>query len=724
MKFNVMKTIKKTILTLSFALIFTNCTSASLRNASISPGRIQRSIASDDYFSPRDISHSPYRDIRTIDYRKALPGLKSYIQSRPEKVPFQDQETRWAWASSLAQRNRNFFSILPTQGEISNQALLSNTSFLKKMNESKGNQIYSTVRWVMKKPGFATTPPAKLFAYQIFSQSPQSKPSVLIWAKEHGDELATSEFTSQLTEFFLYHLQGRGEQYINKIVQDLFSKLNVIIVPDMTPNKNLKTFEDASNTLEDFNGYGVLLQPFNYDSNNPDDYVLAPEAAFFKRLISGLDGLVLGIDLHTPFGVGVIAGPDDSVAENNRYLIGEASITSGYALKYMNQPNTADDSYLHPKGAFRPTHDQISGSTEVSASYFSRMKVAPSILLELTKGIPDGAQIDSNCKQRHKEESCSYFVKPHLEQYMPYILRLMEIMAATNSSNTQKNQHLQGSFASKEEAKNILMMDGTFFDRLTLLDIQLRMGTSQRIARDDFRVFVGDQSLNWEPQEKERINRILNWIDNRLNSLKLKLNTPAKISFIKTTGKEEGSLPYTRGKSIVLSQYALYAQDLLFTICHELFHIYTKNNPQKRDELYSLIGFRRDTSGFLAGFPSKNKILTNPDVEEINYSISVEHQGKVVEAIPLVLSKVDENNVAGNSSFSSSVDFKIWSSDRKLIDPSETDYDIISGTNTSFNFHPEEILAENFALLLTSDIKKAKHPNAIIGLLKYLKKAE
>ncbi len=216
---------------------------------------------------------------------------------------------------------------------------------------------------------------------------------------------------------------------------------------------------------------------------------------------------------------------------------------------------------------------------------------------------------------------------------------------------------------------------------------------------------------------------MLAWIDRRLNSLKIKLNISTKISFIKTTGKEEGNLPYTRGKNIVLPRDIIYSQDLLFTICHELFHSYTRNNPQNRNELYRLIGFKKDSFNLLAKFPDKNKVLTNPDVEEIDYSISLQYQNKNIEAIPLTLSKVDETMTIKGVTFSSGIDFKLWSSIGKLIDPSETDFDKTSGSNTAFNFHPEEILAENFAVLLTIDIQKSKSPDQILMLLNYLQKA-
>ena len=128
----------------------------------------------------------------------------------------------------------------------------------------------------------------------------------------------------------------------------------------MTPNKNLETFEKGTSTVEAVNGYGILLQPFNYDSNDPDNYILAPEAAYLKKLILAQNDLVLGIDIHTPFGIGVIAGPDDSVAENNRYLIAEAENTRSclvnLSLKSLSQQCQT--------GLFGISHSTISGGTE------------------------------------------------------------------------------------------------------------------------------------------------------------------------------------------------------------------------------------------------------------------------------------------------------------------------------------------------------------------------
>ena len=361
------------------------------------------------------------------------------------------------------------------------------------------------------------------------------------------------------------------------------------------------------------------------------------------------------------------------------------------------------------------------GGIPNAPSYFSRMKIAPSILLELTKGIPENANIDSNCKQVHAEGTCSYFVRPHLQEYLPYFLRLMEITAFSKRNNLSTPKNFKYDFATVETAKNILVSENIFFSKLSLIDMQLRLRTSNNISIEKFKNFVASQALGWEPHEQARVEKMLSWIEDRMNSLKLNFKLP-KITFIKTTGKEEANFPYTRNNSIILPVDTIYSQDLLFTICHEIFHIYTRNNPQKRAELYALVGFKELNENLLSVFIDRKKVLTNPDVTDENVSISVLHQNQTVDVIPLILSKISENMASQNTVFSQNVEFRLWIPGTKLIDPAETNYSQVSGANTDFDFHPEEILAENFAFLLTRDTKIAKTPGSIVALMNYLQK--
>ncbi|MES2769790.1 MAG: hypothetical protein V4596_11655 [Bdellovibrionota bacterium] len=378
-----------------------------------------RNLASDsNYFSPRNIQYSPYKNINTIEYAKLIPGLKEYIARRPEKLPFMDQDQRWQWANLHAIKNKKHFSILNIVSDTSAATLL-------KRAKEKDPVILEKFGYVLSKDWFKHKKDQKLFAYQIFNEKPKNKPTVLIWAKEHGDELGTAEFTTQLTEFFLFHLQGLGNPIVNKTIQDLFSKITIVVVPDMTPDKNFIGFKNKITTVQDFNGFGILLQPFEYDSNDPENYIGAPEAIYLKKLMLSLSNVVLGIDIHSPFGVSVIAAPDNSVAEKNRYLIAEGTNTT----KCLAQLTDHKKPQACQTGVFQVAHPGISAGVEISASFFSRTKKAPSILLELETGIPDDYVHSEECYFGHKEGTCEYYVKPHLQEQLPFFIRIMEIIS-------------------------------------------------------------------------------------------------------------------------------------------------------------------------------------------------------------------------------------------------------------------------------------------------------
>ena len=57
---------------------------------------------------------------------------------------------------------------------------------------------------------------------------------------------------------------------------------------------------------------------------------------------------------------------------------------------------------------------------------------------------------------------------------------------------------------------------------------------------------------------------------------------------------------------------------------HEIFHIYSRYNPQKRDRLYELIGFKNigDPTRLKMTAPLKDRILLNPD--GVNYAYAIE----------------------------------------------------------------------------------------------------
>ena len=74
---------------------------------------------------------------------------------------------------------------------------------------------------------------------------------------------------------------------------------------------------------------------------------------------------------------------------------------------------------------------------------------------------------------------------------------------------------------------------------------------------------------------------------------------------------------------------------------HELFHIYSRLNIQKKEALYKLIGFKSTGGLSLLQMDSvlKEKILLNPDGINYAYSIKLKSDDEnSFDAIPLIIS--------------------------------------------------------------------------------------
>lgn len=646
-----------------------------------------------DLKDSRDLNRSPYRKIIKIDYQKIAPLWLKYIEGLPSSVPFRNQEWRWAWAQEKAHSDQSHFKLLPFTSDTSTEPLFRN------LDELKTQRPYLRIHNMLHTDKVKNKKPERLFAYQIFDQSPSGKSNILIWAKEHGDELSTSEFVSLMGEFFLYHLNGHGHQNLNQIVKDLFSNINLIVVPDMTPDKNFTTFKNRTSSPQDYNAFGVLLQPFDYDSDNPLDYVVAPEAAFLKNLILGLDNVALGLDIHLPFNTSVITFPDITVEKNNGYLIAEAN-AAACSTDTTTGSKSCDQS--------RITHPEISFGPANASSFLSRMKVAPSILIELNG--PVATNQASECGLQFfdfKDHSCSYDFKYDMSKMVPYFLRLMEILSNTEEF-TQTRLAENVDFLDKIQGQKTIRSRDSFLNNLSANDIKVRMG--KEISKNEFTDFIGDQVLEWRKEEIFRIRKLLSFLEKKMGRLGLKLNL-TRYKIIKTTGKEEGGLPYTRGPFIFLPESVVSSTDLALTLGHEIFHIFLRNNLHLRTKLNALIGFHDLQNA--SDVPLLEESISNPDVNSPNVYTTVRYENSNYKTLPLLI--FEPNPDPHKTRMPENLIFKLWlfSSDPAkgtLVDVNKTDYPTRMKTNTNINFHPEEILAENFALLLVLDFSELPNP--------------
>ncbi len=291
-------------------------------------------------------------------------------------------------------------------------------------------------------------------------------------------------------------------------------------------------------------------------------------------------------------------------------------------------------------------------------------------------------------------------------------------------------------FATNEQAREILSVRDEFIQRLSPFDRAARMKTDKDITEDEFVEFVATNTLAWSDEEKAIGESVFSSIKPRLDELSLPW--PETIYMVKTTGGEEGGSAYTRGSAVILPQGMITPgreKSLRKVISHELFHILTRKNPALQEKLYAAIGFLKCKEIELPPKLTAIKI-TNPDAPRNDCCIQLKLADAAVWATPILFSRVEKYDAKrGGSHFSyMKFQFLVVAKDNTTVPPTMTydnanpqlvDADRVSGfyeqvgRNTKYIIHPEEILADNFALLLQGE-ERVQSPEVLKQMKKIL----
>lgn len=276
-------------------------------------------------------------------------------------------------------------------------------------------------------------------------------------------------------------------------------------------------------------------------------------------------------------------------------------------------------------------------------------------------------------------------------------------------------------FATQSEGRAILTAKDEFIQRLGPFDRSARMKTDKPVSEDEFLEFVGKNVIDWTQEETQTVQAAIAAIHPLL--LDLPLSLPRPVQFIRTTGAEQGNAAYTQGTGIVLhkADLAKSRHELQKLVCHELFHVLSRHNPELRERLYRIIGFTKCNEVDLPPELQRRKI-TNPDAPRNDYYIRVRVDGRQSCVVPLLLSRVEKYDVERGGEFFAYIKLQflvmekeIGSTKLKIVfngsSPKVVGMERVSGfmeqvgRNTDYIIHPEEILADNFALLVLGEQK-------------------
>ena len=300
-------------------------------------------------------------------------------------------------------------------------------------------------------------------------------------------------------------------------------------------------------------------------------------------------------------------------------------------------------------------------------------------------------------------------------KYLMTILAVFTVIVPTTVADYQLTSQSTAVFASVERATEILTTPDDYIRQLGPVETAIRMDRPTPVTKKQFLDHIADNILPWTKANKEIVTEALEAIAPRLHKLNVPL--PSTVHLIKTTGKEDAGLAYTRHNAIVFHEISANSRALQHVIAHELFHIISRCNPKLRNRLYKIIGFQQCPTVQLPEdlYPAR---ITNPDAPLSEHCIRLTYQGDTVYATPVLYADPNHYDRARASNLFSYLQFALLT-----IDPNETgdsDAELSKsrptqrllqsnltegffeqiGSNTPYIIHPEEILADNFALLV------------------------
>jgi hypothetical protein len=296
-----------------------------------------------------------------------------------------------------------------------------------------------------------------------------------------------------------------------------------------------------------------------------------------------------------------------------------------------------------------------------------------------------------------------------------------QALAATPALSAQLELTLESElvFASRDQGIAIITVRDDYVSRMSRFDRMLRLKSTQPVSEEAYLDFVAANVLEWTGVEQKRLTRLVEKL--RAATRQYQLPLPSTVLVIKTTGREDFGQAHTRANAIVFPERSLGESDetLLLLLSHELFHIMSRHDANFRARAYGLIGFRLGNEISLPGAIAPLQI-TNPDAPRHDSYIDVTSNGRIITVVPVLLSRsaVFDPQIGNNLDH-------FWTLRLLVVKQVSPDDDLRAveqhgaprilklsqvedfleqvGRNTRYVIHPEEILAENFALLVTGE---------------------
>lgn len=263
-------------------------------------------------------------------------------------------------------------------------------------------------------------------------------------------------------------------------------------------------------------------------------------------------------------------------------------------------------------------------------------------------------------------------------------------------------------FAERAQARAVLGARDDYVRATGELERSVTLRSTEAVSEERFAARLAGQALAWNGDERRLLEPLLARLEQFVSGTKWR--RPDRVLLVKASRELLEGSPHTRANAIVLPESELHRgqENLVYIVAHELFHVLSRADAALREELYAALGFRRCEQVEMTG-PLLSLRITNPDAVESRHAIRVRVGDRVTEALPFVHLPADKFDRRAGFVANLTVSWLpvernagrcVVAPGSKSLRPEQMEglYEQI-GRNTQYIMHPEEILADNFALL-------------------------
>lgn len=298
-----------------------------------------------------------------------------------------------------------------------------------------------------------------------------------------------------------------------------------------------------------------------------------------------------------------------------------------------------------------------------------------------------------------------------------------EMPASPQETQAEKNgNEISFRFADALEGVERRYAQTQFFDGITQNDLDYRL-QKKGATLDEYKALIADNTRDFTDDEKKLITNAVAYVAQRFDEIGFGWPISDEVIFISTTMQEEsGTWAYTHGTDIYIGSNltadvfdgTVSFEVFIEVIAHEIFHVLSRNVPEIRAQMYSLIGFEICPPPEFSD-DVRAHIISNPDVENYDCAAEFTVDGKKEKAtIIFYAPDFDERDPQGfmDSGYAAVVPYS--APDKVYAYTDVADFFDVVGNNTDYVIAAEECMADNFSFAIAYDMNAEYNSPEII----------